>query len=335
MAKVRNMKKSTLLVILMALLSYGCAGPNATGRLGSIQYLAMGEYYLESGKYKSGLQYFTEAVSVNTADPRANYYLGRCYLAERQYASGLRHLKTAAEEAPDNADFHFWLGVAYAATKQPTRERASYLRALSLDKKHTQALCYLGHNQFDNGELTTALATYTRALKLSPSNAQVLYNRALILGKLGRTPEEIIAWKIYLAHHPAGGFARRAVGRLNELGDFEYRNYLIGKRTVTLEKIFFQPFTAVLSEYSFPSLDLIGHILTNNRTIGLHIIAYQKNNDGLAEARAKSIKKYLINEFPEIAQSRLMVSWFDVPAQIRVGKKRLTEDDAISFITAQ
>ncbi|MBN1338139.1 MAG: tetratricopeptide repeat protein [Bacteroidales bacterium] len=297
--------------------------------------MAKGEYYLENEKYKTGIKYFKEAIEINAADPEVNYYLGRCYLAEKQYKLGLKHLKTAAESAQDNANFQFWLGVAYAANNQPKLERISYIKTLSLDKKHTQALCYLGHNQFDNGELTTALATYNKALTMSPSNAQVLYNRALVLGKLGRTPEEIIAWKIYLANYPAGGFTRKSVERLNALGDFEYRNYLIGKRTVTLEKILFQPFTAVLSESSFPSLDLIGHILTNNQKIRLHIIAYQKNNKRLAEARSKSIKKYLIKKFPKIEKSRLKVSWFDVPTKIKVGKKILAEDDAISFITVK
>lgn len=330
------MKRSTSLLILIIIISYGCVASNAVkGKLSQIKYLTKGEYYLEKGKYKTGIEYFKEAVKENAADPKANYYLGRCYLAEKQYKSGLKHLKTAAKLGPDNADFQFWLGVAYAANKQPRLERISYIKALSLDKKHEQALCYLGHNQFDNGELTTALATYDKALEISPANAQVLYNRALILGKLGRTPEEIAAWEIYLADYPAGGFARRAVERLNALGDFEYRNHLIGKRTVTLEKIRFQPFTAVLSKSSFPSLDLIGHILTNNQKIKLHIIAYQKNNRKLAEARSKSIKKYLIKKFPKIAKSRLKVSWFNVPAKVKVGKKFLTEDDAISFITAK
>ena len=38
-----------------------------------------------------------------------------------------------------------------------------------------------------------ALNLYSRALKIWPGSPSALYNRALILKKLGRTPEELLA----------------------------------------------------------------------------------------------------------------------------------------------
>jgi tetratricopeptide (TPR) repeat protein len=301
----------------------------------AVKQEVVGQYYLDYKKYQKGIEVFREEVRAHPNNAEAHYYLGRFLLAEKHTKEGLNYLKRAAELSPKKADYHFWLGVAYAVNKRKDLERESYLRALEIDEDHVQALTYLGHNQFERKKYKEALQSYRKALELWPANPSALYNRAFIMKQLGRTPEEQLAWKEYLAYYPAGAMARRAVSHLNALGDFEYRNYLIGRRRITLEKIRFEPFTAKVSEDSRPSLDFLGTILTNNKDVSIHIVAYQKKNKELAEARAKSIKQYLIKKFSEIKSSRLTVSWFDVPETIKIGKKIYREDESINFITAQ
>ena len=118
--------------------------------------------------------------------------------------------------------------MAYSTQKQYKNERKSYLKALSLDKKHLQSLIYLAHNFFDANEYKNALTYYSKALKLQAYNKSALYNRALSLKKLGRTPEEKLAWKTYLEYYPAGKLAQNAVRFSNTLGVFDYRNHIIG-----------------------------------------------------------------------------------------------------------
>jgi tetratricopeptide (TPR) repeat protein len=321
------------------LLISGCTQVTKGQYLIKGQYHAMkqtvaGQHYLDNKEYQKGIEVFQEEVRAYPDNAEAHYFLGRFLLAEKQEKEALNHLKLAVELSPKKADYHFWLGVAYAANKMEDLERESYVKALEIDKNHVESLTYLGHNQLERKEYKEALQSYNTALELWPGNPSALYNRAYIMKQLGRTPEEKLAWQEYLAYYPSGSLARRAVIHLNVLGDFEYRNYFIGRRTVTLKTIVFEPFTAKIAKDSLPSLDLLGTIMKNNSKVSIHIVAYQKKNKELAEARAKSIKKYLLKEFKEIQSSRLTVSWFDVPEKIKIDKKIFYDDESINFITA-
>lgn len=197
----------------------------------------------------------------NPNDAASHYYMGRFHLAKGKAKKALPYLKQTVNLDNTKAKYYSWLGVAYALNKQPKNERKAYEKALSLDRDNLQALIYLAHNHFDKKEYTKALTYYNRVLKLSEENQSALYNRALALKKLGRKPEEKLALKEYLAYYPAGSKARTATKNLNALGDFSYRNVLIGLRTVTINAITFKPFSDDLTLEARRSLDLIGKIL--------------------------------------------------------------------------
>ena len=298
-------------------------------------YRTRGEYYLRTNQYKAGLVAFEENVRKNPDDAGANYYLGRFYLVDNQPEAGIRYLKRSAQLDPNHGDTYFWSGVAYSQLKQPILERKNYIKTLSLDSQHLRARTYLAHNQFEKGDYIAALKNYDRVLSVQRDNPDALYNRTLILKRLGQKPQEKRALKHYLAYYPSGAFAIRAVRRLNEMGDFEYRNYQIGKRLVPLKAIEFVPTTAEISNLSRPSLDVLGAILENNQQTSLHIIAYQKNDGKLARARAKSIKTYLLNNFTEIKPERFKLSWFGAPETIKIPpQKKFKADTSINFFSS-
>ncbi len=316
----------SILFGLMLFLLSGC----------SLKQQIRGEYYLDSGKYKQGVAYFEEEFMKQREDPRTNFYLGRFYLAEGAYKKGLLHLKRAALLDQRSADNYFWLGIAHAANNQKDLERSSYLKALQIKSDHVQALTYLGHNYFEKAELEKALQAYDRVLKIWPGNPSALFNRALILKHETRTFEEKPAWKRYLAVTASGTKARQAVENLNAAGDFDYRNYLIGRRIVTLKRIDFKPATPMIRKDTRLSLDVLGSVLENNQNIAIHVVAYQKDDRKLAEERALAIKQYLLKKFSKIHPSRLKLSWFDVPENIDTGETGhpYHVDESVNFITA-
>lgn len=320
---------------VVLLFSSDCAVTDfAKNQYASITHLARGEYYLEAQKYQAGIAVFKKRVAANPDDARAHYYLGRCYLATNKKRSGLKYLKKAAVLNSDKALYHFWLGVAHAANGHSVAERQSYTRALALKPNYVSALVYLGHNQFAAKSYRAALRTYAQALKLAPQHPQALYNRALALKALQRTPEEInAAWRAYLEYYPSGAFAIRAVMHLNAVGNFEYRNYLIGRRTITLPKIRFQPAGADIHKKTRASLNYLGYLVKQSPDLTLQIVVYQKNNRELAETRAKSVKKYLLQRYPAISSQRIKVSWFDVPARIKAGRRTFIEEASVHFFT--
>jgi tetratricopeptide (TPR) repeat protein len=244
-------------------------------------------------------------------------------------------LQKAVGLNPNDADYHFWLGVAYAANSKPSAEQESYLKALAIDEKHLQSLIYLGHNRYDAKAYEGALNYYTQALELSPEIPSALYNRAMTLRLLRRAPEERVAWKSYLEIYRSGAFARQAVQYLNAHGDFQYRNYRIGRRMVTIKAIEFSDPASELSRESKTSLDYIGNLFKETSNTTLHIITFQLGNRRLAEKKAKIISTYLHRRCPRIQPERIRVSWFNEPQRIRTGEEESQLDESIQFFTMQ
>ncbi len=322
--KRRNQSMVFMVIALTGLWLIGCA------TLG-LQTQMQGEKYLSSGDYKTGIEAFSVRVKENPEDAAARYYLGRCFLAEKRAEEASIQLKKAAALNPGKAEYHFWEGVSYWALLDFDSERQSYQRAIALAPNHVPAHVYLGHNYLDKGETAKALSEYETALKLDPQHPEALFNRALALGKLGRSRDEVPAWKEYLKYYPDGSLARKAAENLNRLGDFTYRNHLIGIRLVTLDWIRFQPGESTLDKTAEPSLRVLGSILSINKTIKLEISSYCKGDAALAEARGMSVRKFLADEFPSVDPARLNVSFSGQPEKIVAGGKVYALNYSIAF----
>lgn len=324
-------------IYLMALICLtGCAHAENIGmqavQVGkSIQHRVLGEHYLQTDNIDQGEATFRQAVQDTPHSAEPNYYLGRFLLAGKKYKEALPYLEKAAVLDSGKADYFFWLGVAYGEIGWKEEELRLYSRALEIDPKHLQALIYHGHGLLKKKQYEESLDSYRKALEIWPESPAALYNRALILKTLGRSPEEQVAWKEYLALYPAGALARRATDHLNLLSDFSYRNHTLGARIITLAEIRFEPFTARLDSSSHPSLKLVGAAAVNMGKGTLQVVAYQKNNRELARERAISIKKFLQDQFPDLRGDRIGISWFAVPEEFTVAGATLKADESVRF----
>ena len=154
----------------------------------------------------------------------------------------------------------------------------------------------------------------------------------MVLKGLGRKAEEIAALKTFLEYYPDGSLAMQAAQQLNQGGDFSYRNFILGKRNVTLRAINFRPRTAVLEMESKESLHVIKAMLKENETLAMHIVAYAESGE-LAKARAKAVRDYITNLFPGIDEKRLPLSWFATAERVDVNGKTMLLKDSVQFIT--
>ena len=299
----------------------------------SFTHIVVGEFYLNEKKYNSGVEYFSNNIAQNNVDSSSYYYLGRLLLAQNKPKLALKKFKSAILLDNTNPDYYSWLGVTYSSLKISNKERYAYLKALELNSEHLQTLTYLAHSYFDANEYENALSYYEKVIKLSPYSQTAIYNRAIVLNKLKRFPEEKVALKIYLNNFTNGSLARNATKNLNVMGDFDFRNYIIGMRTITLKKIEFKPFSSEIDFYSRDSLNYLGEILKNNKKVKIHIIVYQQANRQLAKDKAKEIKKYILNKFSNIDKNRLKLSWFDVPKVVVYNGKTYKLGQSVDFIT--
>jgi tetratricopeptide (TPR) repeat protein len=295
----------------------------------------MGEYYLDREKYADGLAAFRETVADHPDDPVAHYYLGRFCLAEERPEEALDHLRTAVDLDPGSADYRFWSGVCHSTLGRPEDERRAYEEALERKPDHVPALVYSGHNRLDAGDCQGALAHYAEALRLAPESPQALFNRALALECLHRDAEAAAAWKAYLDRYPTGAFGRQAADRLNRLGDFTYRNARIGRRSVTLKQVEFQPLEPALADGSRSTLDFVGHLIASDPHLVLQVLVFQKNDPFLSKERARSIKAYLLAHHDAIGEDRIRLSWFDVPETVTLDGRRFRQDQSVRFFTTK
>jgi tetratricopeptide (TPR) repeat protein len=292
-----------------------------------------GKRYLDKEEYEQGILAFQEVLRENSDDPEANYYMGRFYLAQEKGEQAMPYLQRATELEPGQADYHFWQGVAYWAVMDLEKERLCYLRALALDKKHVPAHLYLGHNLLDNGKWEKALVEYDRVVEIDPYNPEALYNRGIAFRQLHRPVEEVEAWKQYLKLYPEGKWALRAADHLNFLGDFSYRNFTIGYRRVTLERIGFAPGTTELLPKSEPSLAVLGSIMSINRKIDLEIVGHKEGEASLARARAEAVRVHLLQKFSDINPSRLVCRGEGTPERVQADERVYLLHDSIAFVT--
>ena len=318
--------------LLFLILLNGCVVKNVGT---TVEHTFKGDYYLSNEKFEQGRESFAREVEENPESALAHYYYGRFLLQDNDFELALKHLKKARDLDPRKPDYHFWTGVAYGGINDVKNEEASYSKALILDENHLQSLIYLGHIHLQRKQYEKALDLYSQALDIWPNSPAALYNRALILHLLGRTPEERRGWLEYISRYPSGKMARQATDYLNMLDDFTFRNHRLGSRIVTIEKIWFEPFSSTLDSSSYESLNVIG---ANFETLGigtLQIVVYQKNNKGLARKKAHIIKRYLIDEFSDIEPNDIGISWFSEPHKLEIRKRSLTIDESVSFFITQ
>lgn len=320
------------LCILCILLISGCVVKDMGN---AVKYSVSGEHFLTTEQYKKGIDSFKDDVVNNPDSHLANFYYGRFLLAEKQYKKSLQYLKKARDLAPKKAEYHFWVGLAYGSIGHKKSERASYKKALKLDKDHLQSLIYLGNNQLLAKQYKDSIGSYDKALAIWPSSPTALYNRSLIQGKLGRRPEALEGWQEYLSYYPSGAMARKAVNHLNLLEDYSFRNYTLGARTVTIEKIYFQPFSAELAPGAKKSVEFIGTIAGKMKKGRLQILVYQLKNKKLAQKKAINIKKHLLKTNSNLKKQDIGISWFDIAEKIKIGNKSRTIDESVNFFISR
>ena len=317
------MRQVRILLVAVGLLAFagGCVVP-----------MKSGSYYLDKRQYPEGIKAQEELLREDPANANAIYYIGRYYLAMEKPEEAMPYFERAAKMAPDNADYRFWIGVTYWALMDYERERAAYEQTLALDPDHISANLYLGHGYLDDKDWARALAQYDKVLKLDQYNPEALYNRAIALEGLGRQKEEVAALKKFLEYYPDGSLAMKAAVRLNLQGDFSYRNFIIGKRNVTLRAMAFKPWSDELVLESKESLHVIEAIMKENPKIVLHVVAYKKGDIKGARVMALGVKDYIVSG-RVVAPERLLPSWFDSVEVVEMEGRSLTVDDSVQFIT--
>lgn len=107
-------------------------------------YIAMGDTYMNMGRYEEGFRAYRQAISVEPSNPAAHYSLGAAYNDMGQHGDSFKHFVQAIRLDPNFAEAHYGIGYAYLRLEN-FREALNYLRrAAQLQPDYSDAHLALG-----------------------------------------------------------------------------------------------------------------------------------------------------------------------------------------------
>ena len=257
----------------------------------------------------------TAVAADSLKNPETAYAIGRALLESDSKAQALAYLTRAALLEPDNPEFAYWEGLGYWSVGSAEQERQSYLRGLEVEPQNVPLLTNLGHSYLGERRYTEALEAYRAVLSIQPEDPTAIYNSGIAYRNLHRVSEEIGAWNSYLRVNRMGSKAARAVQRLNDYGDFSYRIYPIGPRLVILNQTVLLD-DAAPPERLYDELFPVMSIMSKNKDVMLEIVVFVDADREAARATASRLKKIIAGAGGSDMESRVAISWFDVPETV-------------------
>lgn len=265
------------------------------------------------------------ALPPNAQNAEASFLMGRGLMAAGLTKQALPLLQKATIEAPDNPEYAMWAGFCFAANGRNAEERSSYLKAIESASASPTLLLNIGHSYLEERNYEDALTYYNKVLSLESTEKKALYNKALIFHLQGKRSVEQAAWKTYLDHYSYGVNGFRAVQHLNNLDDFTYRIYQIGRLKIILNQS--ELLSSKPQNTGMYNEGQLFRYLHHNPSLHLDIVTYDAKSARSAREKAINIKQYFVMKLGLALKDRIRLSWFGVPEKIETdaGIKELPE----------
>ncbi len=102
-------------------------------------YFIKGIYYSNTGAYKNAITQFDSCIRRDWKFTEAYLEKGIAFFKQKNYDEALHTFRMTATVSNTYPDAYFWIGRCYEASKKKEEARQFYERALSLDKRFTEA----------------------------------------------------------------------------------------------------------------------------------------------------------------------------------------------------
>lgn len=164
-------------------------------------FAGVGEYFMDRDDFNQAIDYFREAVQLDRTYPVAKNGLsealalkGNEELVRDARGPARRFFEEALTYNPKNAPALFGLGEVFSAEEKDSEARAAYEKALESDKELTEIYVPLGILYYQAGEIAKADDLLSKALAISPNDAETQYFLGLIRSSQNRNPEALVAF---------------------------------------------------------------------------------------------------------------------------------------------
>ncbi len=286
-------------------------GPLVYRTVGALASLILTFYGgMQFEQYFHGSPKVSNELTAASADmnDEAYFYLGRSLLAAGEAIGALNAFGNAEKLRPENLQYALWKAIAYQNFGALDEERRMYRQLLGKRPDFLPARLNLANNLLQDGQASQAQQLYEQILERYPMEGTALYNRAIALRMQSKPEEEAEAWKRYLDHYRTGLPADRAVQHLHELGDYSFRIYQLGQKSVILNQ------DRLLDPHGYEQNSEIDYLARHlgDRSLGkLNIVVFVQDDAPQAKLIARSLLTAIANRSEEIEKDSVGVSWFD------------------------
>lgn len=154
-------------------------------------YIAMGDTYMDMGKYEEGFKAYRQATGVAPSNPDAHYSLGAAYTDMAQYGDAFKHFVQAIRLNPNFAEAHYGIGYAYLKLEN-YRDALGYLRrAVQLQPDYGEARLALGQTYLGLRDVKAAEKELKLLAAIDASAAAILEKELTGARAVAQLPDPI------------------------------------------------------------------------------------------------------------------------------------------------
>jgi tetratricopeptide (TPR) repeat protein len=236
------------------------------------------------------------------------FYLGRSLLSSGQTTQALNAFSRAETMRPDNLQYTLWKAIAYRDLGNLDKERQTYQQLIVKKPDLLQARLGLARNFLQDGHADKARQLYGQILVTHPKQELALYNKALALRLQGNHTKEAEAWKSYLDYYRTGDTANMALQHLHELGDYSFRKYQLGHRSVILNQ---DRLLNLKWQGQTREVEYLTRNLKDGTLGGVSIVVFVQDNVQEAKEIALSLRTAIADRTAGTKGDSVGFSWFD------------------------
>lgn len=165
-------------------------------------FAGVGEYYMDRDDFNNAIDLFRESFTMDAKNVRAQNGLsealalkGNELLVKNSPAAARKFFEESLSYNPKNSPAYFGLAEVFSELDKETEATTNYERALANDKDLTEIYVPLGILYYQQGEIAKADDLLTKALAVSPGDAQTQHFLGLIRYSQNRNQEALAAFE--------------------------------------------------------------------------------------------------------------------------------------------
>jgi serine/threonine protein kinase/Tfp pilus assembly protein PilF len=145
--------------------------------------------YRKQGRTEDAKKEFQQAMDLDDENWRWPYLMGAMQIDTGDFKGAEESLKAALEKTPENARVLYNLGLVYLKEARLDEARDALQKSVKLDSRADPVMA-LGEVYVRQGDYPNAIATYKRAVKMTPDQYDTWGNLALAYRDSGEHPKE-------------------------------------------------------------------------------------------------------------------------------------------------